>query len=235
MKAKRTCGSCIFFGREIPNGEKKLHRDAGHKPYGKPCMKYEVDPFELVHDSKQLSDLAAIAKVANGLPPSAAQNLAQVLTAIPLLHRAGFQFMQRVAYRWRGYATREYLNNWLVAHVLSINADLTELRLVSYNGEVSISVPRRSVKTMIEWEPIRKRLIKAGRLWDPEYGQDEVPVAPANIDKLAARTLTLDSISEMEDARLLLPKTGKFKLGGKKDKTDTKKSKRSFDSSFRIR
>lgn len=214
MKAKKTCGSCLFFDKEIPPGERKNHKDAGHKEYGKPCGMYEPNPFPLA-DKVDMDYLRILARIVNDLGPTHLDNLAHTILGIKRIQQNGFRFMQRVYYRWRGPEGRNYINNWLSAFVAGISRDGRELRLYSYDGSMGLSVPTASVLLYPQWKTLFQEMRDANKVYDPNYKHMDFPAGeiPSNA---ATSVRNLEEVnwtgSKAENGKPYSPKSSMVKL-----------------------
>ncbi len=184
MKPAKTCGSCIYFDHEIRQGEKKLHKDIGHKEYGKPCTFYEPNPYPV---AEAVDDLRVLANLINKMPNAKIENLAHTILGAKMLRTYGYRFMQRVIVQWRGSDDSNYINNFLVAFIAGISKDGNELRLISYNGEAGISKPASRVFTLDQWREMHRDMKERNRIIDPKYKHTDIPSgdfpdeAPASI------------------------------------------------------
>lgn len=101
--------------------------------------------------------------------------------------------MQRVIVRWRGSEGRNYVNNFLTAYVVGASKDGSELRLVSYNGEMGISMLASRVMTLKQYQPLYDEMTSKGLLIDPKYKHVDFPSAEIP-DSVIANVRTLDTV-----------------------------------------
>lgn len=184
-KLPKSCGSCIFFDKEIPPKEKQLHKYT-HREHGKPCAYYEPNPFVLA-DHRDTIEL--IAEVINTMPPKYRENLAQVIAYSRHLETFGFKFMELVVVRWRGTSNDNWFNNFISARVLTVNPKTEEARLVSATGSIEISMPIKSLVKLEKWNGMRRRMLKNKRVNDPKYPVFAMPAADVSDAMMAVTNL----------------------------------------------
>lgn len=222
-KVAKTCGSCIHFDKERLEGEKKLHNE-DRKEYSRPCQHYEVNPEPV---SRNIDHLQNLAHLIRGVPSNKLENLAQMVLAAGKLAAYGYQFMQPVVVRWRGAGHDNYLNNFMVAHIVTINPSKRIARLTSYNGEIALSFPLSSLIPLPKFDKMRKKMIAEGRLRDPRYRHSDYPAASFTEAELMTVRTIVDVVGDMDQRSLQLERgPGKVITQVRKAKRKAKKNRR---------
>lgn len=205
-KLQRTCASCLFFEHTAHPEDGKVHAALGHKPYGKACMSYEPNPFDL---KPALSEIEILARTLNKLGPSAKEALGNIIVSSGRLNKYGFRFMQKVAYQWRGGSHGQYLNNYAYCYVLGISKDGQELRLVSQDRKIGIQCPTSSVVKLDAFQKLREELIEQRRIKDPHIrkgsnitNQPSVPHIDSLTEIMADFLPKLNFLSKAERAKV---------------------------------
>lgn len=188
-KPHKTCGSCLFFDHEVLPGEKRLHKDIGKKAHGRPCDAYQVNPFPVLSSAKAVSEWKALSDMISSVPESALENAAHLILQANKLKRYNFKFMQRVAYRWRGQSGDDYLNNFLIAHIVTVDSNRIA-RLVATDGSIQISAPLTAVFKMARFAKMREAMIRDKHYRDPRYKHFDMPASEiSQSDMTVVKTL----------------------------------------------
>jgi hypothetical protein len=171
LKIGKSCGSCLYFRHQIPDNEPTTHEKAGYRPYDKPCTMYEPATPLLRGNDKALSALSAIKDICDAADnPETLEAVAQMLVRSATLKAAGFRFLQKMFFRWRGqdHTDNDYLDNWVTGYLLNIAGNKTFWLTTADNGTV-IAAPKNRCLTVSQFRPIYRRLVEEGRLNDKSY------------------------------------------------------------------
>lgn len=197
LKIGKSCGSCLYFKHQVPDGENVTHEKAGYKPYDKPCTLYEPAVPLVRGNDRALSAMSAIKDICDASnDPETLEAFAQMLTRASALKAAGYGFLQKVYYRWRGSDSVEsdYLDNWVTGYLLNITASKV-FWITSADNSTTISAPKNRVLTIGQFRPIYKKLVSENRLRDKTY--KAVSRLQGDQTKLEAAATAVRSLEEI--------------------------------------
>jgi hypothetical protein len=165
------CGDCSGLKKEclVPNNSETCCK-LGKVGTSKTCQYFMSDhePLKVVARTDSFESLIAMFK---DLPTDALRNVASVLYQEHKTRRFGFFFGQKVYVRYRGTLGANYLSNFMIARVLSVNAEF--IRLTSDDGRCTLTYTLQVLKEggviykPNEFSTLRENMMSRGRLVDP--------------------------------------------------------------------
>lgn len=132
-----SCGDCAEIRITTNVLKRNPHQDADRQicgdqklPESRICPKFKPDIFVLDESQRQvIRQLSGLIKKLDG---KALRCFAGALLKEERTRESGLRFGQRIYVRWRSYANRNYLNNFMLAYVVDVVGD--KLRLMSEDG-----------------------------------------------------------------------------------------------------
>lgn len=183
VKSELTCGDCRGLTRDalLPTAEKPCATQ-GQLADSKICKHYRSDSQSLTELMTEHGDtLVALFNTFRKMSDKDLRVVAGMLLSESKTRRHGVKMGQAVFVRYRGRETRNYLNNFMAARVLDVDAD--SIRLISEKGDIVLTYANNgfngpSVYTKKQFAKLRAEMIKAGKLIDPEQ---EIKTAKRNL------------------------------------------------------
>lgn len=166
---KPRCGDCEgFCNSNLIERQKGVCKDNGKTKLSKTCRHFQPNiiplkditgttPFELLTESiAQMSDAQI-------------RSLATLLYLEGHNRRRSYSFGQKVFVRYRGRANSNYVSNFMSAYVMStVNG---YLKVMSLDGRCTASFllsNENQIFTAEEYEVMRQKMVRLGRLVDPD-------------------------------------------------------------------
>lgn len=173
VKSELTCGDCRGLTRDalLPAAEKPCATQ-GQLAESKICKHYRSDSQSLTDLMTEHGDsLVGLFNTVKNFSDKDMRVLAGMLLAESKTRRHGVRMGQAVFVRYQGRETRNYLNNFMAARVLDV--DENSIRLISEKGDIVLTYANTgfngpSVYTKKQFAKLRKEMIDAGKLVDPE-------------------------------------------------------------------
>lgn len=174
VKSELTCGDCRGLSRDrlLPNADKACGAQ-GQPEDSKICQHFRANSYDLREAFAEEGDkLSALFDLFSNMNTKALRVIAGMLLAENKTRNNGYKLGQPVFVRYRGRDGRNYLNNFMAARIL--DADNDNIRVVSEDGKTTLTYPNEeritkgTIFTKEAFKPLRKEMIKAGKLIDPE-------------------------------------------------------------------
>ncbi len=173
VKSELTCGDCRGLTRDalLPSAEKPC-ASQGQLADAKICRHYRSDSQSLTDLMTEHGDsLVGLFNTFKNFTDKDLRVVAGMMLAESKTRRHGVRMGQAVFVRFQGRETRNYLNNFMAARILDV--DDTSIRLISEKGDTVLTYANNgfagpSVYTKKNFAKLRKEMIDAGKLVDPE-------------------------------------------------------------------
>lgn len=167
------CGDCRGLTRDalLPSAEKPCATQ-GQLAESKICKHFRSDSQSLTDLMTENGDkLMALFNTFKELSDKDLKVVAGMLLAESKTRRHGVYMGQAVFVRYQGREKRNYLNNFMAARVLDV--DDNSIRLISETGNIVLTYANTgfagpSVYSKKQFAKLRKEMISAGHLIDPE-------------------------------------------------------------------
>ena len=185
------CGSCSYLDREKVANAKNACSEIGKIPSNKACTTHRPDVFAVSVEGDKFSALSALARAVSPMSDREVQVLASLLLGEKQTRRCGYKLLQKVYVRVSGTTGDDYINNFMVGHVLDANREV--VRITGRKGQTCITVPNDpeggTIYTLDQFSIMRAEMLAAGRISDPRYlGNTSRSVRP--LDELTDDILT---------------------------------------------
>jgi len=167
------CGECVGFKCEKLIAEnKQVCSKIDKTSTTKACTHFIADPKPLQPIMKRDSFDALVALIQE-VPDDALRSLASMLYNEKKTRRTGYFFGQKVYVRYRGAANADYLSNFMIARVMSVNSEY--IRLTSQDGKCNLTFLKKNCQDHIlsteDFNAVRTRMLARGRLVDPDVAR----------------------------------------------------------------
>ena len=137
-----SCGDCADIRITTDVLKRNPHHDADRQicgdvklPESRICPKFKPDIFVL--DESQRQVIRQLSNMVKKLDEKALRCVAGALLKEERTRKTGLRFGQQIYVRWRSYANRNYLNNFMLAYV--VDAVDGKLRLMSEDGATTLT------------------------------------------------------------------------------------------------
>lgn len=167
---KPTCGDCIGLKCEkLIEKNKGVCATVGRTSQSEPCKHFQPD-VRPIQGLIGTDGFEALVGLVRNVPSDALRSLATLLYAEKKVRRLGFNFGQKVYVRYRGTSRSDYLSNFMLAHILSVQGDY--IKVASKDGKCVATFLYDNVDSQIysvdRFDVLRQKMIKKGRLVDPD-------------------------------------------------------------------
>lgn len=166
---KPRCGDCEGFEcTRLIEKQKGFCNANGKTRYSSTCPNYQAN-LEPMRDFIGSDPFDALTQLIQSLPDNQLRMFGSLLYSENNNRRNGFQFGQKIYVRYRGLAGSNYLSNFMSAHVMSCQGDY--IKVMSRDGRCSASFllsNKNQLFTVERFEKLRDRLIRQGKLVDPD-------------------------------------------------------------------
>lgn len=164
------CGDCVGLKCEkLIADNKQVCSKLGKTATSKVCPHFITDTKAL-RPVLRRDAFDAVVALFQELPKDSLRAVASMLFNEKKTRAAGFYFGQKVYVRYRGAANADYLSNFMIARVMSVNSEF--IRLTSQDGKCNLTFLRKTCAAIImsveEFDALRKKMIARGRLVDPD-------------------------------------------------------------------
>lgn len=164
------CGDCVGLKCEkLISDNKQVCSKLGKTATSKSCPHFIADSKPLQPILKR-DAFDTLSRLFQEIPKDALRTVASLLYNEKKTRAAGYFFGQKVYVRYRGAANADYLSNFMVARVMSVNSEF--IRLTSQDGKCNLTFMRKTCKEIIlsvdEFNELRKKMVAKGRLVDPD-------------------------------------------------------------------
>lgn len=164
------CGDCVGLKCEkLIADSKQVCSKLGKTQTSKSCPHFLADTKSLRPILKRDAFDAMVA-LFQELPKDSLRAVASMLYNEKKTRTAGYFFGQKVYVRYRGAANADYLSNFMIARVMSVNSEF--IRLTSQDGKCNLTFVKKTCAAIIlsveEFDELRKKMIARGRLVDPD-------------------------------------------------------------------
>lgn len=136
-----SCGDCIGFHRRALIGEENAKpcsaSGSGVMAESKPCAKFRADIFSLSDD--QIVAYRQLTSLTKMFDERALRVVAAAFATEYKTRALGFRAGQRVYVRYRSYANRDYISNFMLCYVLDVREDF--IHLGSKDGKLRLTFP----------------------------------------------------------------------------------------------
>jgi hypothetical protein len=119
-----------------------------------------------------------------------------MLTRTAAIKAAGYRFLQKMYFRWRGSDSTEhdFLDNWVTCYLLNIAGNKT-FWLTTADNKTVIAAPKNRCLTVSQFRPIYRKLVETGRLRDKTY--KPVSQLQGDAEKIEAGAAAVRSLEEI--------------------------------------
>ncbi|MNQ23841.1 hypothetical protein D3C85_370180 [compost metagenome] len=164
------CGDCVGLKCEkLISDSKQVCSKLGKTATSKPCPHFIADTKPLQPILKR-DAFDTLSRLFQEIPKDALRNVASLLYNEKKTRAAGYFFGQKVYVRYRGAANADYLSNFMIARVMSVNSEF--IRLTSQDGKCNLTFMKKTCQDVIlsvdEFDELRKKMVAKGRLVDPD-------------------------------------------------------------------
>lgn len=167
---KPTCGDCIGLKCDkLIEKNKGVCSNNGKTTQSEPCRFFQPDvrPVQGLIGSDGFEVLVGLVR---NIPNDSLRALATLIYAEKKVRKLGFYFGQKVYVRYRGTARSDYMSNFMLARILSVQGDY--VKVASKNGKCVATFQLDNVDRQIfnvdQFEVLRQKMIKKGYMVDPD-------------------------------------------------------------------
>lgn len=167
---KPTCGDCSGLKCEkLIEKNKGFCSANGKTKQSEPCKFFQPDvrPVQALIGTDGFEALVSLVR---GMPSDALRSLATLLYAEKKVRRLGFYFGQKVYVRYRGTARSDYMSNFMLARVLTVQGDY--IKVSSKDGKCVATFMYdnidRQVYDVDRFDTLRTKMVRKGNLVDPD-------------------------------------------------------------------
>lgn len=198
------CGDCVGLKCEkLISDNKQVCSKLGKTATSKSCPYFIADtkPLQVLQKRDAFDALVGLLKE---IPKDGLRNVASLLYNEKKTRAAGYFFGQKVYVRYRGAANADYLSNFMIARVMSVNSEF--IRLTSQDGKCNLTFMKKTCKDIIlsveEFDELRKKMVAKGRLVDPDvkkliakkYRAEEEYELNMSSESAGGQVTTIDSV-----------------------------------------
>jgi hypothetical protein len=163
LKCKKYCGTCQHYSWIIPKGKKTTCNNLGSIDTTPACTQYSVNPFILQDFEKVLQPLADTLRA---MPLTVLPLFYEIISQERNLRKRGFHFMEKVAVKYFGTASDQYVSNYIIGHVFS--ATDTGVFIIGKTG-VRMFALKESVLKLSDFIQLRRVLKEKNLIVDPMF------------------------------------------------------------------
>lgn len=198
------CGDCVGLKCEkLIADNKQVCSKLGKTATSKPCPHFIADTKPLQPILKR-DAFDALVGLFQEIPKGALRNVASLLYSEKKTRAAGYFFGQKVYVRYRGAANADYLSNFMIARVMSVNKEF--IRLTSQDGKCNLTFMKKTCQEIIlsveEFAALRTKMLAKGRLVDPDvtkliakkYRAEEEHELNMTSDSAGGQVTTIDTV-----------------------------------------
>ncbi len=171
-----SCGDCKGLNlSKLVSREGTCSDVLGKKDKSNVCPKFRKNTHALTGTKrKEHSAMETLGKIVRDISSDRIGLIGIMLLSERTTREAGYTFMQRVFVRYRGRATRNYLSNFMAAHVLQ--ADSKQVVLCSSDGKTILTYPNtgideKDIYSVRAFKEMKVTMNEKGHDIDPEIKQ----------------------------------------------------------------
>lgn len=195
----------------------------GKKDSSKVCPKFRKNTHKITGTKrKEHSSIEELGNIIRGISSERIGLIGVMLLNERTTREAGYSFMQRVYVRYRGRATRNYLSNFMAAHILQ--ADSKQVVLCSSDGKTILTYPNtgidgKDIYSVKTFKPMKTMMLEKGNEVDPEIKQSAPKrIIPHELDEVhAAVASARGEIASIEEVAKRNKKNKKKKVNKRED------------------
>lgn len=169
-----SCGDCKGLNlSKLVSQEGTCSEVLGKKDKSNVCPKFRKNIHKVTGTKrKEHSSMEELGNILRGISPERIGLVGIMLLNERTTREAGYSFMQRVFVRYRGRATRNYLSNFMAAHVMQ--ADAKQVVLCSSDGKTILTYPNngidcdKDIYSVKAFKSMKAEMIEKGHDVDPE-------------------------------------------------------------------
>lgn len=215
-----TCGDCKGLDlAKLVSQEGTCGDVLGKKDSSKVCPKFRKNTHKMTGTKrKEHSSIEELGNIVRGISSDRIGLIGVMLLNERTTREAGYSFMQRVYVRYRGRATRNFLSNFMAAHVLQ--ADSKQVVLCSSDGKTILTYPNtgidgKDIYSVKAFKPMKAEMLEKGHEVDPEIKQSAPKrIIPHELEEVhAAVASARGEIASIEE---VAKRNKKHKKKGKK-------------------
>lgn len=197
------CGNCTYLCHGKVFDEPCI--ELGKIPTSQVCIKFSPDVFALVRgQDTSVVKLEDFSRFILAYGENELRTLAAMLLRVKITRKHGFDFMQKVYYRFTGTSSENYLSNFMIAYVLDANEH--EVRLVGKDSPMMLTVINdgyhsNAIYPVSKFNELRAQMVARKKLISPRR---DLALMPVN-----AKRGEISSFEDVVDPKLFDPKRAK--------------------------